>query len=235
MPKLFLIAGHTQGKDKGAQNLKTKETENQIAKGVLLQVFTKIQRYTFTDLCPFDFTLQKKIDWINKKAGKDDVSISCHLDSSSSRRETGALCYYYGGSEGSKEKAQTLLDAYCEATGLKNKGVRPDTSSRFKRLGIIRDTKGWSFLLELGSINNDLEVVKRRGADALLTALYKLLHITPDSMQDNNKNIFQSPEWSKEGINWARANDVITKITGDPVSDYRLAAILHKFSKTLRR
>ena len=42
-PKLYLIAGHTQGKDEGAQNLRTKETENMIARDLLLKVFPELQ------------------------------------------------------------------------------------------------------------------------------------------------------------------------------------------------
>ena len=38
-PKLYLIAGHTQGKGEGAQNLQTKETENMVARDLLLDIF----------------------------------------------------------------------------------------------------------------------------------------------------------------------------------------------------
>ena len=67
MPKLYLIAGHTQGKGEGAQNLQTKETENQVIRELLLQIFPKIQKELFTDLCPFDLTLEEKTAWINAR------------------------------------------------------------------------------------------------------------------------------------------------------------------------
>ena len=203
MPKSFLIAGHTQGKGEGAQNLQSKETENQIARSLLLQAFPEIQKEVFTDLCPFDLSLEEKIAWVNKKAGVDDVVISCHLDSSSKRQEKGAMCYYYGGSKASKNKAQKLLDEYCEKTGLKNNGVRPDTASRFQRLGIIRDTKGWAFLLELGSINNDLEVVKERGSKSLLSGIKAVLEIKktedePFSDVSKKHPYFSAAHWAKK-------------------------------------
>ena len=50
MPKLYLIAGHTQGKGEGAQNLKTKETENVIARELLLKVFSESQIITQSDI-----------------------------------------------------------------------------------------------------------------------------------------------------------------------------------------
>jgi len=112
------------------------------------------------------------------------------------------MCYYYGGSEESKQKAQKLLDKYCAKTGLKNNGVRPDTASRFKRLGIIRDTKGWAFLLELGSINNDLKVVKKKGADALFSAISELFGIKEEnrifSDVDRNHPYREAIVWAKE-------------------------------------
>ena len=61
-------------------------------------------------------------------------------------------------------------------TGIKNNGVKPDTASRFGRLGIIRETKGWSFLLELGSINNDLEAVKKEAPEGILGVIRHLFN-----------------------------------------------------------
>ena len=175
MPKLYLIAGHTQGKDEGAQNLVTKETENLIARNILLEVFPKIKAQIFTDLCPFDLTLEEQTNWINKRASANDFVVCCHLNSSAERKETGALCFYYGGSDESKAMSDKFLKAYCQEIGLRNAGLLADTQSRFGRLGIIRDTKGWAFLLEMGSINNDVETVKAKGANALLKGLQALL------------------------------------------------------------
>jgi hypothetical protein len=208
MARLYLIAGHTQDKGEGAQNLRTRETENDIASKILLQVLPEIQKQVFTDLCPFDFSLQQKINWVNSKPDDDQIVVSCHLDSSASRKETGAMCYYYGGSEESKKKAQILLDKYCAKIGLKNNGVRPDTVSRFKRLGIIRDTKGWAFLLELGSINNDTDIVKKKGAKALLSALSELLGIEEI---EEEKRIFTDVGKTHpyhEAIKWAKEKGI---------------------------
>lgn len=200
-PKLYLIAGHTQGKDEGAQNLQTKETENMIARDLLLQVFPEIQKELFADICPFDLTLEEKTAWINKKAGSDDLVLSCHLNSSPNRTEKGAMIFYYGGSQKSKEMSQKILEAYCKATGLQNAGVHPDTSSRFGRLGIVRDTRGWSFLLELGSINNDLEIVKSKGVKGLLAGIRAILgkaEDTPFTDVDRTHPYFSAADWAKK-------------------------------------
>ena len=200
-PKLYLIAGHTQGKDEGAQNLQTKETENIIARDLLLKVFPELQKDLFVDLCPFDLTLEEKTTWINKKAGSDDLVLSCHLNSSPNRTEKGAMIFYYGGSQKSKEMAEKILDAYCKATGLQNAGVHPDTSSRFGRLGIVRDTRGWAFLLELGSINNDLETVKSKGVKGLLAGIKAILGKAEDQPftdVDRTHPYFSAADWAKK-------------------------------------
>jgi len=240
MPKLYLIAGHTQDKDEGAQNLKTKETENDITTKILLEVFPRVKKHVFADLCPFDLTLAQKTAWINKRASDDDFVVSCHLNSSPERKEKGAMCFYYGGSESSKQKSKRFLNKYCEVIGLENDGVVPDTSSRFGRLGIVRDTKGWAFLLEMGSINNDLDVVKAKGAEALYQALLVLLGIKEEAQQPENKKIFSDVENNHpyfEAIKWAKEKGIAegydSKALGadEPLTVARFLAFLQKYDK----
>lgn len=237
MSKLYLIAGHTQGKDEGAQNLKTKETENIIARKLLLDVFPQVKKLTFTDLCPFDLTLKEKIAWINKRAKNEDMVLSCHLNSSPKRKETGAMCFYYGGSEKSKAVAEKLLEAYCKETGLRNAGVHPDTSSRFGRLGIVRDTRGWSFLLELGSINNDLPIVKEKSERGLVAAVHAMVTALAGDMPFSDVNrthpYFSAAQWAKqEGV----ANGYEDGRVGidENLSVGRFFAFLQKYDKARR-
>ena len=233
MPKLYLIAGHTQGKGEGAQNLKTKETENVIARDLLLKVFSEIQGEIFTDICPFDLTLKEKTGWINKKAGSDDLVLSCHLNSSPKRTEKGAMIFYYGGSQKSKEMAEKILDSYCRATGIKNTGVHPDTSSRFGRLGIVRDTRGWTFLLELGSINNDLETVKKNGVKGILAGLRAIsgkAEDLPFADVDRSHPYFSAADWAKKrGIATGYGDGKLG--VDEPLTVGRFLAFLRKYDK----
>jgi N-acetylmuramoyl-L-alanine amidase len=169
--KIILLAGHTNKLDKGATNLKTKENENGVVCFVISSVLEELKRITEVVICPFEFSLVQKIKWVNSIAKKEDVVLELHLNSSPKRKEEGAMCYYYGGSRGSMMKALKLIDSYCKSSGIKNCGILPDTSSRFGRLGIIRDTIGWSFLLELGSINNDVAKVTSKGGRGLIEAI----------------------------------------------------------------
>jgi len=191
--KTYLIAGHKQGGGEGAQNLNTKETENMITRVLLPQV----QEVIDSELCPINTSLGQKISWINARAGQEDFNLSCHLNSSGGRQEKGAMCYYYGGSEASKQMAIKFLKAYCDATGIKNTGVRPDTSSRFGRLGVVRDTIGWTILLELGSINNDLETVKEKGVAGMIAGLRSVLDIEDPEDPKNMLTEWQVESWGK--------------------------------------
>lgn len=183
-----------------------------VARNVLLQVFPKIKEQIFTDLCPFDLTLEEQIGWVNKRAGESDYVVCCHLNSSPARKETGALCYYYGGSDESKQKADPFLKEYCQDIGLRNAGLLADTQSRFGRLGIIRDTKGWAFLLEMGSINNDVDTVKAKGADALLKALQVLLGLNSSqpTQQPTDQPFIDVPATHPdyESVKWAKEKGV---------------------------
>lgn len=233
MPKLYLIAGHTQGKGEGAQNLQTKETENAIVRNLLLQIFPDVQKELFTDLCPFDLTLEEKISWVNKKAGSDDLVLSCHLNSTTKRTEKGAMIFYYDGSQKSKEIAEKILEAYCRATGIKNAGVHPDTSSRFNRLGIVRDTRGWAFLLELGSINNDLETVKKKSTKGLLAGIKAVLGKAEDKPfvdVDRTHPYFSAADWAKKRGVASGYGDGRLGIN-EPLTVGRFLAFLKKYDK----
>ena len=191
MAKLFLIQGHTNGKkykDKGACN-EAGVCESDITRPIVLSVGYELQNHIYTDTLDFSLSLSEKIQSLNKETNKDDIIIELHLDSSSSRKEKGAMCYYYGGSDTSKHKAQAIIDTYCEYTGIKNNGVRPDTSSPHGRLGIIRDTKAMAFILELGSINNDVKVVKEHGAEGVILAIKRLFGIQVQETEQNHVQV----------------------------------------------
>jgi N-acetyl-anhydromuramyl-L-alanine amidase AmpD len=42
------------------------------------------------------------------------------------------------------------------------------------------------------------------------------------------------PEWSREAVAWAAKANIITKATGEPISDYRLAVILKNFADSMK-
>lgn len=144
------------------------------------------------------------------------------------------MCFFYGGSQKSKEMAEKLLDAYCRETGITNSGVHPDTSSRFKRLGIVRDTRGWAFLLEMGSINNDLETVKAKGVEGLLAGIGAVLgkaEEKPFSDVDRSHPYFAAADWTKKQGVVSGYRDGRLGID-EPLTVGRFLEFLRKYAKT---
>lgn len=43
------------------------------------------------------------------------------------------------------------------------------------------------------------------------------------------------PDWAKSGVKFCKDKGLITKITGEPIPDYRLAVILERFYKEVRK
>ena len=122
-----------------------------------------------------------------------------------SAQANGAEGFYYDGSQESMERCVKLLGAYVGNIGLRSRGVKPDTATRFGRLGIIRDTKPWAFLLELGFITNlnDLNIVRREGKDAFVQACLELVGV-----KEQKQHV--SP-WAEESVKKAKNKGVMVQ------------------------
>lgn len=166
MRKLILDAGHTAGKDPGAcANGATEHAE-------MAALATAVAAVLPCLTVPFDLTLPGKIAWVNRQATEHDVLVSLHMNSGPAAA-SGMQVFFYGSSTESQDHAAALLDTLALQLPLPARGVMADTSSRFGRLGIVRDTKPWAFLVELGFITHagDLALVRSDGAVAVARAL----------------------------------------------------------------
>lgn len=126
---------------------------------------------------PHHYDLKQKIDWINKHGTKNDYLLSVHLNSSRYKNANGSEVWYYGGSIASKKKAQELAKLQAKTLLLKNRGAKADITNRHGRLGIIRDTRPWAFLTELGFMSNteDLKKIRTYGTSAIIELSKHLL------------------------------------------------------------
>lgn len=125
-------------------------------------------------LVPDKLNLIQSIKWVKERYKKinDGLAFSIHLNASDGRGY-GAEALYYGGDEDSKKMARTIIDKYCEITGFRNRGVKPDTSTRHKRLAWIRDIKPWSCLIETCFIDNIEDLRKlQNNYDKVAWAMY---------------------------------------------------------------
>lgn len=171
MYTLYLDAGHTKGKDPGAVALGTTE---QLEVAQLVQktaALLDLPEWQIV-IVPGDLLLPQKIAWINARASHEDVLVSVHMNSAGNAAR-GMEVYYFGGSDASLDRAERLHAQIAATSPLFPRGVRDDRKTRHNRLGIIRDTHPWAFLIEYGFLTSamDLDVVRRRGPEDLAMAL----------------------------------------------------------------
>ena len=98
--------------------------------------------------------LIKKIQWVNKITSKYDILVSIHVNASPTPiTASGIEIWGYKGLP-NKKFYQALLDSMLKETGLRNRGIKDETTNRHGRLGIIHDTKPEiCCLIECGFIN----------------------------------------------------------------------------------
>lgn len=119
-------------------------------------------------VCPFWYNLRQKIDWVNKNSTRNDRLLSVHLNSSVIPAAHGSEVWYYGRSEKSYKKAKKMAELLSETMGTDDRGAKPDKKdkhgegNRHGRLGIVRDTDPWAFLVELGFMSNTIDFSKIR-------------------------------------------------------------------------
>jgi hypothetical protein len=153
MPKLYLSAGH-QGGETGTRG-PAGQREELITRDIV-DLAAKEEVGTVPHL-----KLADRIRWINTNLTAEQYLIELHMDSSDGLTEEDFGVYYYGGSDFAKKQAEKLAKAYSDIMGVKRYWVRPDTSARFGRLGIIRDTKPIAFILEMADIDIPPEKLAR--------------------------------------------------------------------------
>lgn len=145
MPQLYLSAGH-QGGETGTKGPAGQREE------VITRAIVDLAAQRGFKTVPHE-TLAGRVAWINKTCKSDDVVIDLHLDSPDSLQQMDCGIYFYGGSESSRILGKKLIENYSQSMGGIKYWIRPDTSSRFGRLGFVRDTKPLAFILELADID----------------------------------------------------------------------------------
>ena len=164
MRTLFLDAGHTAGKDPGAcANGTTEHAEVSAIVDTIAATLPCV-------VVPKYLLLPAKIAWINRHAKDTDVLVSVHMNSGAPTA-SGLETYFYGGSVESRTRATALQKLLVVHLELPSRGVLADTTTRHGRLGIIRDTKPWAFLVELGFMTNAADIACVRAGAAGLAAV----------------------------------------------------------------
>lgn len=93
--------------------------------------------------------------------GKDAILLSIHANCCGG---TGFESYYAEGyyKDKTKELVDTIHAAYANS-GLRNRGIKSDITTRYRRLGILQDTKMPATLLECGFVDNNAAILADSG------------------------------------------------------------------------
>src|SRR5262245_2148017 len=180
-PTVIVLAGGHGANDPGAENGRHKERDQaiKIVDSMAAQIRSRGNPGVTVEIAPHEHDTEDSIRWVNSRYGIGDAWVlEIHRDSASglSPDDASNRCgVYYGTSESSKDVGEFIRAALIRYGAHKKSWARPDSASRFGRLGWIRQTRPAAHLLELGFMegkNDDahLEKLARIGASVVYEA-----------------------------------------------------------------
>lgn len=167
-PTVIVLAGGHGAGDPGATNGAHKERDQaiKIVDTMAEEIRARRNPSVTVEIAPHEHDTEDTIRWINSRFGLGDAWVlEIHRDSASGLRPDDASnrCgVYYGTSESSKDVGEFIKDAYLRRGAHANSWARPDTRSRFGRLGWIRQTRPAAHLLELGFMEGKNDIAHLR-------------------------------------------------------------------------
>lgn len=152
---ILLNAGHSD-EEPGAISKHGVERDLNITIRDLVTPLLEAQGFEVKEV-PDNLKLPSSIAWINTRTIRldDGLAFAIHQNDGGG---VGAESYYYKTSPKSKELAKTLIDTYCEETGLRNRGAKSSSNTRWGRLGFIEDTMPWATLIECGFMDSAVDM-----------------------------------------------------------------------------
>lgn len=155
---ICLSAGHQPGVDPGAVYGNMKEADLTVK--IVRKASEIIRKHGVGCLeVPDNLDLGATIQWINARTAQIDVTVEVHINAANGG--TGIEAYHFhdtsAGQNDSEKLSQFLVDAVAVETGLPNRGIKDEATTRFKRLGFIHDTNPVASLIECGFIDNPID------------------------------------------------------------------------------
>lgn len=151
MKTICISAGHGAG-DPGVVNKNLKEADLTIK--IASRAVGIIRNHGVDCLyVPDNLTLVQTIQWINARASQITITVDVHINSGGGSGVEG--WNYQGGPNESDKLSQFLADACAAESGLPNRGIKDETTNRYKKLGFIHDTTPIAALIECGFIDGD--------------------------------------------------------------------------------
>jgi N-acetylmuramoyl-L-alanine amidase len=154
---LFLTAGHHR-KDAGATYHGRKEADETIRLRNAITTLLKAKGVVVWNDAD-DWDLSRTIHEIRKLSQPDDIICDLHFNAGSSAA-TGCEVYIPENADTAEQTLARQLAATIASTLLiRNRGIKSESNSRHKRLGIMRPT-GKNLLIEVCFISNHYDMVQ---------------------------------------------------------------------------
>ena len=174
MAKIYLDPGHG-GSDPGAVNGNRTEADDvlkmALAVGKLLEAQGVQVKYSRTS----DTSKKLAVRTSESNSWGADYYLSIHRNSASASATGNEIWVIRTATEKTAAKAKTILDAVCEADGLRDRGVKYGAPN-YNNFAVNRDTNCASALLEMGFISNGSDnAALDKNFDKVATAIAKAL------------------------------------------------------------
>ncbi|HEC66493.1 MAG TPA: N-acetylmuramoyl-L-alanine amidase [bacterium] len=156
---ICLSAGHSVT-ESGAFNKKENLKESDLNMDIVAKTAEILRIHGIDTLTvPDNLSLQATINWINERSNQIDVCVESHVNSGGGH---GVEAWHYTGSEKSKEFCQFMVDAIVAETGMRDRGIKDESTNKHGKLGFVHDTNPLAGLVETGFIHsdNDLKLLK---------------------------------------------------------------------------
>lgn len=181
MRTIFIATGHNNAKaypwsiykDVGAAVNWTNEFL--VINPILLSIMEKWIQWFRVIKVPVWLNINQRVKYVNDNSKDWDLFMEFHLDSA--LYAEWCTTFYFWGSTYAQNKSIDFQKEYTRITGIKWRWVKADTTTRFWRLGVIRDTKPLALLVELGFITNanDIMKIQTHWHDAIIAGIKKII------------------------------------------------------------
>lgn len=153
-----LSAGHQLHVDNGASYKELIEADLTIK--IAMRAAEIIRKHGVDCLyVPDNLSLVQTIAWINQRASQISICVDVHINSGKGGNGVEGW-NYVGGPNASDVLSRNLADACAAETGLKNRGVKDESTNRYGKLGFVHDTKPVAALIECGFIEGDYDFLR---------------------------------------------------------------------------
>jgi N-acetylmuramoyl-L-alanine amidase len=166
--RIFIVAGHG-GTDPGASGSGTNERDflEPLVDKAVAKARTQLAPEHEVVTVPHSYNYIEAVNYFNRVAGPLDILAEIHLNSNAGTPGTGTETYY-----GLKSFAMTFQDALVKGLGLANRGIKY-SDAFYVTTGAISGGEKSGIIAELGFVNNnnDVQVLRAKGEDALASAI----------------------------------------------------------------